>query len=132
MVAEAHIPDSGKTGLHGASCQFGGFQQRHGRGLPLHGCDHIGFSAQAEVDMAIDEAGEEGQAPAVDASGASRQTYRVVWSDGHNAIPFNHDGASLNFPALAVEDANLADRDSHGASLIGMVTMTPPMMSLSL
>lgn len=82
--------------------------------------------------MAIDEAWKDRQATAVDALCTSGQTDRLIRSDGDNAITLDHDGASLNLAALAVEDAGLADGDGHGASLIGMVTMTPPMMSLSL
>ena len=94
--------------------------------------DDIGFCTQAKVDMAIDETRKNRQATAVDALCTSRQTYSLIRSGGHNAIAFNHDRAALNLAALAVQDTNLSDGDGHGASLMGMVTMTPPMMSLSL
>ena len=132
MVAEADIPDRGKSGLDGATCQLGGLQQRHRRRLLLDGRHHVGFRAQAKVDMAIDETGKDGHAPAVNALRASRQTDRLVGPDGDNAFSLDDEGSAFNFSALTVEDANLADGNGHDASLIGMVTMTPPMMSLSL
>ena len=132
MVAEADIPHGGEAGLHGAPRQFRGLQQRDSRGFLLDGRNDIGFCTQAKVDMAIDETRKNRQATAVDALCPSRQTYGLIRSGSHNAIAFNHDRAALNLAALAVQDTNLSDGDGHGASLMGMVTMTPPMMSLSL
>ena len=52
--------------------------------------------------------------------------------DGLDAGALDEEGASLNPVTEAVQNADVTDGDGHGASLIGMVTMTPPMMSLSL
>jgi hypothetical protein len=132
MIAEANIPHGGKAGAQSSTCEFGSLQQRDRRRLLFHGCDHIGFSAQTEVDMTIDETGEDRQATAVDALRAFGETDCLVGPDGRNAITVNYESAALQLVAPAVENADMANGNRHGASLIGMVTMTPPMMSLSL
>jgi hypothetical protein len=84
------------------------------------------------VDVAIDQAGKDGQAAAVDSLRALGEPNVLFRPDGLDAGALDEEGTSFDPVTEAVQNADVADGDGHGASLIGMVTMTPPMMSLSL
>jgi hypothetical protein len=132
MVPESHIPDGGEPGVESAARQLGGFEQGEGRRFSLHRSHDIRFRSQTKVDMAIDQAGKDGQAAAVDSLRALGESNVLFRPDGLDAGALDEEGTSLNPVTEAVQNADVADGDGHGASLIGMVTMTPPMMSLSL
>ncbi|SLM43389.1 hypothetical protein NSND_60822 [Nitrospira sp. ND1] len=132
MVPESHIPDSGEPGVESAARQLGGFEQGDGRRFSLHRSHDIRLRSQTKVNVAIDQAGKDGQAAAVDSLRALGEPNIPFGPDGLDAGALDEEGASLNPVTEAVQNADLTDGDGHGASLIGMVTMTPPMMSLSL
>jgi hypothetical protein len=132
MVAKAHVSHGRKPGLKRATRQFGRFQQRQGRRIALHGGDDIRFRSQTQMHVAIDKSRQDRESAAVDPARASRDTNVLIWTNGCNAALLDDERSSLKASAEAIENASLTNGDRHGVSVIGIVTMMPPMMSLSL
>ena len=84
------------------------------------------------MDMTVDQTGKDRQASSIDSLSALGNANVLFQPYVQDAGAFKEEGAPLNPEAQAVQNADLADGNGHGASLMGMVTMTPPMMSLSL
>ena len=93
--------------------------------------------SQGDVDQADDFLSSHPSTPdriqkAIETARALGDTDGALGSGRQDAGIVDHEGALFKPPAEAVEDSDVPDCRNHGASLIGMVTMTPPMMSFSL
>ena len=131
MVAKPHISDCRKPGLEGAACRLSRFQQGEGGGISLYRRHHIRFRPQTQMNVTIDQAGKDRQSSSIDPLGSFGRPDVPVRTDRHDACTFDHKSASLKAMTQTIQNSHLPKRDGHGVLLIGMVTMMPPMMSLS-
>ena len=118
VVPRADIPNGGHTCLKGVLRRPCGFEQRLGRCFFLDGFDDVGFSPEAEMDVAIDQSWEHRQAAPVDACRASWNGNRAARAGGRNLIVLDDDGCRFDGLSGSVDQPDVVYGDGHVVSFL--------------
>ena len=116
VVPRADIPNGGHTCLKGVLRRSCGFEQRLGRCFFFDGFDDVGFSSEAEMDVAIDQSWEHRQAAPVDACRASWNRDRAARAGGGNLTVSDDDGCRFDGLSASVDQPDVMYGDGHVVS----------------
>src|SRR5690349_670054 len=84
MIPRSHVAHRRNACIDRRLRVFGRFQQRIGRLLRFERADDVRFSAQAKMDMTVDESWDHRETAAVDTDSPFWDSDLIAWADRHD------------------------------------------------